>query len=666
LTALLNLAATPHPAGNRIDLSWTPPEGFDGVSVVRREGTYPAAPGDGVEVTEQPAAGLATDRKLSGETVYYYRLYPFRGGDTSPRVFDDDPENRASAMATSTAGLAEEMYRLLPAIYRRFDETAALRGFLELPGGQLDQLYSYATAALGLHDVRRIDGALLPLLADWIGWNTSRGLPLEQQRGEVRHAPALYQATGLIPVIGATVQRIAKVRSRVKEFVHNVALTNNPERLNLWQLTRTGTQWQDAQLVALESAPGGRASIAAAGTATAIFYERDDDGRYSIWTRTLPPQSAALPQPAAEDPGWSESTRLSPGTSRYRHPSAVARDSSVAVFWSAYDPGGRSWTIESRTFSDQQWSPAVTFVPPEGNPAANRRKPVAVADGSGIWLFWHEQVGTNWILKYNRHDGNGWQANPSPSVWPEAQPRLDDVFLLFHPDDAARPLWLFWAAPEPVLTPGQDPSLPHQSSWTVSFRVKNSTDPGRADWDTVQPMPKPEGDHEDDREPCARLDGDNLEVIWSSHRGGHWGIWQRGLDHVTQAWSAPGQLPAQAGSMRAPVAFARGDDTVVVIRSSEPVLYTSPNYSATETLDSRYAGSLTTDTADAALRAARGSFDDLGSYLYDTGRTDDDRYARDTIGVYVPAGSDTRRAARVLREFMPLTDRAVFIEEASP
>ena len=665
MTALLNLAATPHPAGNRIDLSWTPPEGFDGVSVVRREGTYPAAPGDGVEVTEHPAAGLATDRKLSGETVYYYRLYPFRGGDTSPRVFDDDPENRASAMATSTAGLAEEMYRLLPAIYRRFDETAALRGFLELPGGQLDQLYSYATAALGLHDVRRIDGALLPLLADWIGWNTSRGLPLEQQRGEVRHAPALYQATGLIPVIGATVQRIAKVRSRVKEFVHNVALTNNPERLNLWQLTRTGTQWQDAQLVALESAPGGRAAIAAAGTATAIFYERDDDGRYSIWTRALPPQSAALPQPAAEDPGWSESTRLSPGTSRYRHPSAVARDSSVAVFWSAYDPGGRSWTIESRTFSDQQWSPAVTFVPPEGNPAANRRKPVAVADGSGIWLFWHEQVGTNWILKYNRHDGNGWQANPSPSVWPEAQPRLDDVFLLFHPDDAARPLWLFWAAPEPVLTPGQDPSLPHQSSWTVL--------PGE---EQHRSRPRRLGHGSAHAETRGRSRGRPRTVRAARRRQprGHLELAsRRPLGYLA---AGPGSRdtglvcsrPAAGagGSMRAPVAFARGDNTVVVIRSSEPVLYTSPNYSATETLDSRYAGSLTTDTADAALRAARGSFDDLGSYLYDTGRTDDDRYARDTIGVYVPAGSDTRRAARVLREFMPLTDRAVFIEEASP
>ena len=660
MTALLNLVATPHPAGNRIDLSWTPPDGFDGVSVVRREGTYPTSPGDGIEVNEQPVAGLATDLKLSGETVYYYRLYPFKGGDRARRVFDDDPENRVSAMATSPAGMADEMYRLLPAIYRRYDETGALRDFLELPGGQLDQLYSYASAALGLHDVRRVDGELLPLLADWIGWNTNRSLPLAEQRGEVRNAPALYQATGLIPVIGATVQRIAKVRSRVKEFVHNVALTNNPERLNLWQLTRTGPQWQEAQLVALEPALGGRAAIAGVGTTTAIFYERDDDGRFSIWTRTL------IPRLAAEDPSWSESTLLSRGSSRYRHPSAAARDSSVFVFWSAYDPAGRTWTIESRTFSDEQWSPVETFVPPEGNPAANRRKPVALADGSGIWLFWHEQVGADWLLKYNRHDGSGWQVNPSPSVWPEAQPRLDDVFLLFHPNDAARPLWLFWASLEPILSPDQDPSLPHQSSWTVSFRVKKSADPSRADWDAAQPMPKPQDDDEHDREPCARLDGDNLEVIWSSHRGGHWGIWRRGLNHATQVWSAPDQLPALAGSMRAPVAFARGDETVVVIRSSESVRYTSQTYSATETVDSRYAGSLTADTGNAALRAARGRFDDLGSYIYDTGRTNDDRYARDTIGVYVPAGSDTTRAARVLREFMPLTDRALFIEEASP
>ena len=45
LMRLLDLVATPHPAGNRIDVSWKPPDGFDGVSVVRREGDATPRPG---------------------------------------------------------------------------------------------------------------------------------------------------------------------------------------------------------------------------------------------------------------------------------------------------------------------------------------------------------------------------------------------------------------------------------------------------------------------------------------------------------------------------------------------------------------------------------------------------------------------------------------------
>jgi hypothetical protein len=43
---LLDLVAVPHPAGNRIDLTWRHPAPiqFPGVRVVRREGAYPLSP----------------------------------------------------------------------------------------------------------------------------------------------------------------------------------------------------------------------------------------------------------------------------------------------------------------------------------------------------------------------------------------------------------------------------------------------------------------------------------------------------------------------------------------------------------------------------------------------------------------------------------------------
>ena len=49
---LTKITATAHPAGNRIDLAWDypPGEGLPGVRVVRKEGSHPEKPDDGVEV----------------------------------------------------------------------------------------------------------------------------------------------------------------------------------------------------------------------------------------------------------------------------------------------------------------------------------------------------------------------------------------------------------------------------------------------------------------------------------------------------------------------------------------------------------------------------------------------------------------------------------------
>ena len=86
---LTNIIATAHPAGNRIDLAWKypPKDGLPGVRVVRREGSHPENPDDGVEITtveEGSGVRFAHDRDLKGETVYYYTLFPVRG--TPPKL----------------------------------------------------------------------------------------------------------------------------------------------------------------------------------------------------------------------------------------------------------------------------------------------------------------------------------------------------------------------------------------------------------------------------------------------------------------------------------------------------------------------------------------------------------------------------------------------------
>ena len=685
---LLDIVAVPHPAGNRIDISWAMPASpvFPRVRVVRREGTHPKAPNpvssaEGVVVPELPGQAVAVDTGLRGETVYYYGLFPYAtAGPGNTIVVSDpleqiDPLNRTSAMATSPLGLADEMYALLPLIYHRYDTVlprssatdvsvedqarGALRRFLDLPGGQLDQVYSYARALLDAVDVERVDGSLLPLLAQWIGWSTDHSLELEAQRNEIRNAPQIYKTIGVIPVIEATVKRISGQESRTKEFVHNVATTNWPERLNLWQRVRTGGAWGEAELLSLDASFDGRASaVRESPGLLRLFYHQEENGRWSIWSKTLTPA------------GWSPSEPVSEGASTLKDPSATLQGTRTLLFWGAYDTDRNLWRIESRSRSGDTWSPIETFVPPEGNDAIQRRHPVALADDTGgVWLFWLEQVGSDWVLKYNRHDGVNWQVNPSPTFPADAgqPPRVvDDVFAVFHPTDAGQRLWVFWARQDAAATPGQ-------TRWTVAYRVKAGLDPANtADWSQIRALPKEAGDDDHDREPAPRvLPGGNLEVFWSSHRDGRWSVWRNGLNRTTHVWGTPEDLGTPPYSMHAPVAFVSGGDTVLVFRSSESLRYRSALYGATETVDFRYSGSITVDTRHTVKLALRGTFDDFETYVYDAGRgglrTNDDWYARDTVGVYIaadPDGKEISRLNQVLKEFMPVTDRAVFIKDS--
>ena len=162
----------PTPTGNRIDLTWSYPSPGPrpAVRVVRREGGHPTGPDDGVLVVDEPGRVAVSDTGLRGETVYYYGLFPHTG---TPPVYDVDPHNRASATALSPYDFAELLYGLLPSIYRRYDavrlpapgsvpsgdgDKGQLRRFLDLPGGELDQLYSLARTLLGAADLDRVDG----------------------------------------------------------------------------------------------------------------------------------------------------------------------------------------------------------------------------------------------------------------------------------------------------------------------------------------------------------------------------------------------------------------------------------------------------------------------------------------------------------------------------
>jgi hypothetical protein len=668
---LLDITTSAHPAGNRIDLAWRYPDPAElpGVRVVRRAGTHPSKPGDGVVVAEGIGLTSASDTGLRGETVYYYTLFPFAG---SPPQFEDEPHhNRVSAVATSRYDFAGQLYGLLPALYRRYDasrtpapgagvapedeDSGVLRRFLDLPGSQLDQLYSLARAALRLYDLEQVEGRLLPLLAQWIGWQTDHSLPVSAQRNELRFAAPIYQTIGGLPTLEATVARIAGWPARTKEFVHNVARTNQPERLNLWSMARdpAGT-WGAPALASVNFAYDGRpAAVTEADGASRFFYHTYRRHGWDIWSKRLVAGQWQPSEPVVDQAGID------------KHPAAARQGDRLWLFWQSYDPAqppaSRRWRIAFRTRTGAEWSGTAVF----GDEGTERRLPVATADDAGgLWLFWLERAGDDWQVRYNRHDGTRWQLDP-PATLPldnGRPPRVqDDLFLLFHPSSANQRLWLFWAREEPGGPQGQ-------SRWAVVYRVKRRLDPAVTDWSPVRALPRAGDAH--DRQPAPLVAaGGEIELFWSSTRGGGWRIFRSTLDVGPLTWGPAEQITTGPHSARGPLAVDTPPGVLLTFRSNQSVAYASAASGATRTLDHRYAGTTTVATRAVDKLALRGRFEDFQTYTYDTGRTNEDRIARDTVGLYLTpttADPDTiaavvSRLDGVLPDFMPATGRTVFI-----
>lgn len=690
--------------------------------------------------------GLDTvaDENLKSETIYYYTLFPFKN---DPPGFVFDRYNRTAAMASGPYNMAGQMYRLLPGIYHRYDtvlsekvadqdrEKGELRRFLDVPGSLLDQFHSFAKAILDVYNLDRVDGRLLPLLAQWIGWKTDFSQEIASQRNEIRNAPALYKKIGLIPTVEATVKRMSGWESSTKEFVHNVFLSNRPARLNLWAKARSSSgAWSEPnQPLSLDFAYEGRpAGIEGTDHNTWFFYhtckkrqwKEDKTCRevYNIWYKKqsvfplslelmtdlnnldLSPQlkqafqdadyalsphaSIALVEPdsmwVVEDAtshqsytvisdgaglrgyAWEPSKPLTNRLSIDKYPTSAAQGDTLWVWWSVYDEQNHLWHIEHRTRSGEEWSEIIRNNEPFGNLHAERKRPLAITDNDGgLWLFWLERTNTQWQMKYNRHDGTDWQLD-TPAEFSMDADTMEDSFILFNLTDATLPLYVFWARRESA-------GDPNRMQWTIAYRVKQSLDPTVIDWGPVHLVPKnPPDALYHDREPVAFVFNEHVELFWSSNRNGSWSIWGLPLQDIESAGVVDAREVTNGPySQRDPFPLVLETGSMLVYRSNQDVTYTSSVYKATQTSDYRYAGSTTCDTGNIEKISRYGKIDDFQTYTYDTGKKDEDWYARDTIGLYlkndtmdkgkINAGVD--RVKKVLHEFMPLTDRAVFIPQ---
>ncbi|MFD0522067.1 hypothetical protein [Paractinoplanes durhamensis] len=547
--------------------------------------------------------------------------------------------NRVSALATTTYDFAGQLYGMLPVVYRRFDPPdGPLRRFLDMPGRELDALYSLTRSLLGIRDVEHTEGDLLPLLAQWIGWPTDERLPVSAQRLQIRLAPRLYAVVGAPPVVRSTVARITGRSSQVKEYVHNVARTNDPERLLLWTAVRdTAGAWTPDTLLSPHATSAGR-----------IRHVRDRDGAELFVFHVERPHGPDIWAKRYADGQWAPSEPLVDRPGRDLNP-AVARHGDVLwLFWEQLGADGR-WDLAARTrAADGTWSDAAV---PAGD--GSRRSPATVADDAGgLWLFWREWLGHRWQIRYARHDGTAWQPDP-PAVMPDDNgspvAAEDDLVAVPAPDGGG--IWLFWARPEPGGPPGQ-------TRWSIAWRAAQGADPATVTWSPVRLVPKDNpADHEREPYPLRTPAGD-LELFRASTRGAAgWTVARSVLDVAALTWGpAETVTPAAAGSRRAPAAVPLDDgSTLLMLRSAAAVAW------GAGTLDTRYGGTRTVRASDEAARDRRRQFTDDQSYTCRVGRT-----SRETVGVFLPGpppGPDeAERLAGVLHEFMPVTAQAVLLK----
>ena len=290
-----------------------------------------------------------------------------------------------------------------------------------------------------------------------------------------------------------------------------------------------------------------------------------------------------------------------------------------------------------------------------------------------LWLFWLELLGQQWQLRYNRYDGTNWTL-AVPATFPVdagADPRVGGPpFVVFHPTDAAQRLWVFWARTEPVGASGE-------RRWRIVYRVKARLNPSAADWSAIRALP-PGPALSQDREPAAlvKTNGD-VELFWSSTRNGSWSIWRATVNRTNHTWGTAEMLINSPYTQCDPLPIPRTAGTMLVYHANESVKYTSAVYAATETVDHRYAGSTTVDVGNTAKHALWGTFGDFQNFTSDVGqdgeRTNADRYARETVGLYLtPDTTDPAVIQRhenllrnALREFLPAPVRTVFVTEST-
>jgi hypothetical protein len=270
------VTAVPNLLGGRIDLAWRNPPATDfaggpllsKIRVVRRTRTFPLSETDGDIVYDGPVVTRATDSAALALTSWYYTVFTSDGAQ-----FYADSGSQAVAFSTANYGLSDRLYRMLPAVHQRDDAAlnsndlanlakmaplaaaaytalppsvkalGQLQRFFRATFSSMDLMRSFAEGLRDIHDVELARPAYLAGLAQMVGWDLDRTLPVFAQRSEIRSAPGLYRTVGTVPNIRSLVTRYTGWYTQVAEFESQILRANIPAALNLFALSEGASGW---------------------------------------------------------------------------------------------------------------------------------------------------------------------------------------------------------------------------------------------------------------------------------------------------------------------------------------------------------------------------------------------------------------------------------------
>ncbi len=486
------------------------------------------------------------DLGVEAEVCYYYALFV----DDTPSA---RPSLRASATAAAEYGFTEQLYRLLPGVYRYYDEPSPdergrgpLRGYLGVCGAALDYLRSRAEGLRGLHDVQHTGAGLLPHLARYIGWDLDLTRDEIAQRMEIMFAPELYRKVGTIPSLQALVNRVTGWDCRIKEFVHNVCLSNAPETLHLWDIwsisrSESAVPWQMPALCTMADNYDGRPACAVdAGGSVRLFWHAGQNNGREIWCQnldhpgTFPRRVNLYPH---DDPG---SPLPNAGS-----PAVAAVDDQLWLFCESGPPGKREIRWAADLSPDGALpQPARNLTPYPGDHA----NPAVAVLGGQVWLFWQSGRRESTDIRARVYTGGQWGpplriTTPGLRHWAPAAVVYNNVLWLFYGEDFIGPQgmgsrlccrtfdgsrWLAWEgvvtagpydeSPAPVVWENKIWLFFHSRNTRGQWQLRRKTFDGN-EWDQRYPV----NEHPaEDKEPAALVDSKGyLRVFWRSQRRGY-------------------------------------------------------------------------------------------------------------------------------------------------